>query len=359
MPRFDKIHNRFKLNGCYYNSEGLKEVAYSFVKEGEPYERDTGIFLLEWLSADDFLYVKTSGSTGHPKSIKLQKQAMVNSAIATGNFFKLEPGNKALGCLPNHYIAGKMMLVRAMILGLEIDCVEPKTQPIFDCNIHYDFCAMVPIQLKCTIKNVNNIKTIIIGGSKITQALIQKIANFPNRIFETYGMTETSTHIAVKQLQSKFYNSDNEFNALPEVSFSQDKRNCLKIRAPHLVDEELVTNDIVNLTSSTSFKWLGRYDNVVNSGGVKLFPEQIEDKLQAVINERFLVASKPDDDLGNKLILIIENPKKSLELYKKELSLVKELDKFELPKEIYKADKFAETESGKIHRKKTIQSILG
>lgn len=359
IPHYSKIHNYFKFNGYHFNHEALKEVAYSLIKEGNAYEQATGDFLLDWLNNEDFLIVKTSGSTGQPKSIKLQKQAMVNSAIATGNFFKLTPGNKAIDCLPSHYIAGKMMLVRAMILGLEIDCVAPSAHPIFDYEVPYDFCAMIPLQLKNTIKYTQNIKTIIIGGAKVTEPLLSQIAESSSLFYETYGMTETITHVALKRLQSKLAKGQQEFKALPEVTFKADDRQCLVIHAPNLVADDLVTNDIVDLTSKTSFKWLGRFDNVVNSGGVKLFPEQIEEKLQAFIDERFIIAAQPDNDLGEKLILIIENPKDTIQSFKSLLKHIKTLSKFEIPKRIYVTDKFAETANGKIQRKKTIKSILG
>ncbi|MBC2845299.1 AMP-binding protein [Winogradskyella flava] len=358
-PRYDKIHNRFKFNGLHFDFEDLKEVAYSLIKEGESYEKVTGNFLIDWLNNKDYLHVKTSGSTGQPKLLKLKKQAMVNSAIATGDFFGLEPGNTAIDCLPSHYIAGKMMLVRAMILGLEIDCVEPSAHPIFDYEKCYDFCAMIPLQLKHTVNYTQNIKTIIIGGSKVTKPLLERIQNCPSKFYETYGMTETVTHVAVRQLESKAAKGDNLFRALPNVSFDQDDRNCLIINASKLVKEALVTNDIVDLKSETSFVLKGRYDNVINSGGVKLFPEQIEEKLQPVIDERFIVAGEEDAALGEKLVLIVEDPRDSVESIAKRIKLVKGLTKFEVPKHIYTSEKFVETVNGKIQRKKTVKAAIG
>ncbi|WP_411894948.1 AMP-binding protein [Winogradskyella sp. A2] len=358
-PKYNKIHNRFKLNGLHFNYEDLKEVAYSLIKEGETYEKVTGNFLIDWLNKDDFLYVNTSGSTGKPKVIKLKKQAMVNSAIATGDYFGLEPGDSALDCLPSHYIAGKMMLVRAMILGLEIDCVEPSAHPIFDYEKQYDFCAMIPLQLKHTINYTQNIKTIIVGGSMITKPLLEQIKHSSSKFYETYGMTETVTHVAVRKLESESGKGEKLFNALPDVTFDKDERNCLIINASKLVEESLVTNDIVELTSETSFKLLGRYDNVINSGGVKLFPEQIEKKLQPVIDERFILAGEDDGTLGEKLILIIENPRDSKDSIENRIKHLKGLTKYELPKEIYLIDRFVETVNGKIQRNKTIKKVLG
>ncbi|WP_299122618.1 AMP-binding protein [uncultured Winogradskyella sp.] len=358
-PKYNKVHNRFKFNGLHFNFEELKEVAYSLIKEGEPFEKVTGNFLIDWLNSKDFLYVQTSGSTGYPKQIKLKKQAMVNSAIATGNFFGLEPGDNALHCLPSHYIAGKMMFVRALVLGLELDFVEPASHPIFDYEKHYDFCAMVPIQLKNTINYVQNIKTIIVGGSMVTKPLAAKIKESTSRFYETYGMTETVTHVAIKQLESKSNKGEEYFNALSDIRFSQDDKQRLIIHAPKLVEEDLVTNDLVDLKSETSFKLLGRYDNVINSGGVKLFPEQIEVKLQPVIEERYIIASEQDTTLGEKLILIVENPLDSVDAILEKIKELKTLDKFEIPKKIYTLSKFPETNNGKIQRKKTVKAVLG
>ncbi|MCA0133210.1 AMP-binding protein [Winogradskyella alexanderae] len=358
-PSYTKIHNRFKLNGLHFNREELKEVAYSFIKEGEDYEKASGNFLIDWLNDNDYLYVNTSGSTGKPKAIKLLKQTMVNSAIATGDYFGLEPGDTALDCLPSHYIAGKMMLVRAMILGLEIDHVEPSAHPIFDYEKNYDFCAMIPLQLKHTINYTHNIKTIIVGGSIITKPLLEQISHSTSKFYETYGMTETVTHVAVRQLKSKNGKGEQFFKALPNISFDKDERNCLIINASNLVEEALVTNDIVDLKSDTSFRLLGRYDNVINSGGIKLFPEQIENKLQPVIDERFILAGEEDGTLGEKLILIIESPRDTKESIFNRIKQLKGLTKYEVPKEIYVVDRFVETVNGKVQRSKTIAKAIG
>ncbi len=357
---FNKIHNRFRLNGNYFeNHEALKNFAYNLIEEGQLFEKSIGEFLIDWLDSNEFLYVNTSGSTGKPKQIKLYKQAMVNSAIATGLFFDLKPGCKVMNCLPSHYIAGKMMLVRALILGFAIDCVEPAASPVFDYQTFYDFSAMVPLQLEHSIDKVENIKTIIIGGSKVSKQLQDKIKKSRTSFYETYGMTETATHIALKPLESISQSGDDFFTTLPNVLVSQDVRACLVINAPKIMDSSIVTNDIVELKSNTSFKWLGRFDNVINSGGVKLFPEQIEVKLQTIIEERFIVASEPDEQLGEKLILIIENPSNSVLDLKKQLKSLQSLAKYEVPKNIYTINSFIETSTRKIHRRKTIKSVLG
>ena len=349
IPTFEKIHLRFKLNNINYTHDELKEVAYSLVKEGVLYERNAGDFLLDWLDDKDYLTVKSSGSTGLPKKIRISKQAMVYSAIATGNYFNLEPGNTALHCLSTNFIAGKMMLVRAMILGLEIDLVEPAPLPIFDDYKTYDFCAMAPMQIQSSLNRLNNIKTIIIGGAPISNKLMEDLQAINTKVYASFGMTETVSHIAIKPLNIKGYNG--HYTTLDHVKISQDDRNCLVIEAPKLSDHKIVTNDIVKLYSPTEFEFVGRYDNMVNSGGIKLFPELIEAKLKGKIKNRFFMASEPDDILGEKLIMILEGKENTTNA-----STFEELDNYEVPKHIYLVDQFVEVNE-KIQREKTLELL--
>lgn len=352
-PNYKNVHRRFKLDGLKYKYDDLMEIAYSYVKEGLPYQQELGNFLLDWLDAKDYVVVKTSGSTGKPKKIKIKKQAMVNSALATGDFFNLKPGSKILHCLPSNFIAGKMMIVRAIILGLELDMVEPAVQPLIDYEKDYEFCAFTPMQLKFFAKYLKNIKTVIVGGGRVSKAIVDLIKDKKPNVYETYGMTETVSHIAIKKLNN-FTGKEGEiyFTTLPDITVSQDERGCLIIDAPNLAEDKIVTNDIVNIISNTSFEWLGRFDNVVNSGGIKLFPEQIESKLQDKIQGEFFLASRPDDTLGEKLILVIESKTNNIDE-----SIFDGLDAYEKPKEIHALAKFKETKSGKIHRKKTLEAL--
>ncbi len=349
VPSFTKIHNKFKFNNTHFNADTLKEAAYSFVKEGELYQKHIGSFLLDWLDSNDYVFVKTSGSTGKPKQISLQKQAMVASAITTGDYFNIESGSKALHCLPTEFIAGKMMLVRSMILGLEIDVVKPTLNPLEKIAKYYDFCAMVPLQLEKSIDKLHHVSTLIVGGSSVSNALQTQLQDISCKVYATYGMTETMTHIAVKQLNHLEEVSLDIFQTLPNITISKDSRDCLVINAPKLSDMPIVTNDVIELLSDRSFKLLGRIDNVINSGGIKLFPEQIEAKLKNNIHTRFFIASKLHSSLGEQLIMIIEGVLNTVDT-----SAFKNLNKYEIPKHVYTVERFIETDSGKIQRKKTL-----
>ncbi|WAC02616.1 AMP-binding protein [Lacinutrix neustonica] len=351
-PAFNKVHNRFKLNGTHFNFKDLKELGYSFVKEGQVYEEHIGQFLLDWQDNNTHIQMKTSGSTGLPKTVEIPKQALVNSAIATGDYFKLKPGDRALLCLPAHYIAGKMMLVRAMILGLEIECIEPKSKLHIDLDKQYDFAAMVPLQLEHSMDAIDNITQMIIGGAKISNALILKIQELKTSIYETYGMTETVSHIAVKQINHLKKGEVPVFKTLPNISITQDERNCLVIEAPQITKERIMTNDMVKLHSNTTFEWLGRIDNIINTGGIKVHPEQIENVLDSKIESRFFIASEPDASLGERIVLVVEGAEESVHA-----SAFNVLSKHEKPKVIYYINSFIETASGKVQRKKTLQRL--
>ena len=290
--------------------------------------------------------MQTSGSTGVPKMIRISKQAMVESAIATGDFFDIHSGDKVLQCLPVKYIAGKLMFIRAFILGLEMDFVAPNATPLYNNDTVYDFIAMVPLQAKHSLKELKNVKKLIIGGSMISKSLEKQLLKLPTEVYETYGMTETITHIAAKRIGEK------AFTVLPNVTISYDDKNCLVIHAPRISEEIIVTNDLVELLNENQFVFIGRFDNIINSGGIKLIPEQIEGKLSGKIESRYFVSGKPDEELGEKLILIVEGEKHDLDPV-----VFEELDKYEKPKEIHFIAKFVETENGKIKRKETVDLL--
>lgn len=343
-PTYENVHNLFKLSGFHLDREDLCRVAYSFIKEGEDFEKPVGDFLLDWFDSKNFIEMETSGTTGAPKMISVSKQAMVDSALATGDFFDLQPGDKALQCLPVKYVAGKMMLVRAMILGLDLEFVAPSSHPLDNNEIDFDFVAMVPLQAQNSISELKKVKKMIVGGAAVNKSLEKQLLKLPTQVYETYGMTETITHIAARKLGEK------AFTVLPNVTISYDDRNCLVIHAPRISDEVIITNDIVELVNENQFIFLGRMDNVINSGGIKLIPEQIEEKLATKISRRFFIASKDDNELGEKVVLVIEGENEELDA-----SIYESLDKYEKPKELIFVPKFKETTTGKILRKETMK----
>jgi len=346
-PHFTKIHNRFLLNGFYYNQETLKEVAYNFIKEGDQYERYLGDFLLDWLDQSDFIYLESSGTTATPKKLRFKKQSLVNSAIATGDFFGVSVGDRALHCLPARYIAGKMMLVRAMILGLEIDLISPSKRPFYKNEKSYDFVAMTPMQAYHSLNDLNRIGTLILGGAYVSSALQQALIEKKIKAFETYGMMETLSHIAVR----KMTDPPSEFKCLPQIQVSQDHRNCLIVDAPRLGIKNLITNDEVELFSSTHFRLIGRVDHIINSGGVKLHPEQIEQKLSEHLGIHFFIDRMEDSVLGEKVVLVVKKTTElTEEVLRSQLKKCASLEPYEIPKAVVFFNEFVATYSGKIKR---------
>lgn len=342
---YKNIHNRFKLNGIHITREEMFYVAYCFIKEGRPFEQHIGTFLLDWFDEKPYIELKTSGTTGTPKVIRIQKQAMLDSALATGDYFGIGPGNTILHCLPTNYVAGKMVWVRSFILGLEMKFVEPTSDPLKNVDETFDFCAMVPLQAKNSLAKLKQkkIKKLIIGGASIHKALEQELEKLPIEVYETYGMTETITHIAAKKI------GEDAFSVMANVTVSTDDRQCLVIKAKNISTEEIVTNDIVRLISDSQFAWEGRYDNIINSGGIKLMPEQIESKLSTLIPRRYFVYGQPDETLGEKLVLYVEGEPMEIDP-----SVFDVLNKFEKPKEIVFIPNFKETVTGKIIRTESI-----
>ena len=303
-------------------------------------------FLTSWFDENDFILVKTSGSTGTPKEIKLKKIDLISSSKLTADYFKLKPGDKVINCLPVEYIAGKMMLVRSLVLGLDLYLFPVNSSPIKQIQKNYDLIAFTPMQLENSILFIDRIKNVLVGGSAVNENLKQKILNINTNVYETYGMTETITHIAVRNLTK----GENEFTTLPGIEIGK-RDNCLFIKPNHLSIEMVQTNDIVQFTNKNKFLLIGRRDFIINSGGVKLNPETIEKKLAKYISADFVISSIDNSKFGEVVALVFK--KNIPDNYSKAFT---HLSKYEIPKEVLVIDNFPEI-NGKINRLK-IRSII-
>jgi len=337
------IHPDFKLNGVPQTVVSLLEQAEMMIETQEEYLCELGQLIQQWFDKKDYIMQRTSGTTGPPKEIRLEKEAMRASAQATVTFFDIKK-SKALLCMSAQFVGGKLMFIRALLFGWELDVCKPTARPLANRSTYYQFVAMVPMQVEHSLAELDQIDTLIIGGAKVSPVLAKLLIGRKTKVYETYGMTETITHIAAKKIGTPY------FEVLPHAHIQTDERGCLVIDAPTVNPEQLVTNDLVKLIDHHRFEWLGRFDHVINSGGVKLFPEQIEEKLAARIQTRFFIAGKADDYFGTIVVLVIES-----EPYTLADDVFVDLTKYEKPKEIQFVTQFVETDSGKVIRSKNIK----
>jgi len=354
MP--DKI-NRYLVSGHSFNRAELR--AFSLEKISTlgtlSWEREIWSFILKWLSPEKTVEVMTSGSTGKPKSIELLKSNMAESAKTTITFFDLKPMDSALLCLPVKYIAGKMMIVRALVGGLDLQFVEPTSRPDLSDFEEIDFAAMTPMQVvnlvrdNAAIQDLEKIKKLILGGSALPSGLERRLQEFDTEIWQTYGMTETITHIAVRKVNGK--NRSEWYQTLQSIQIDKGENDRLQISYPKIGIDKLLTNDVAEFNGNDQFKILGRIDSVVNSGGVKLFPELIEKKIEGLFENAFYLAGIPDKLFGERLVLVVEGQEpgegEKLKILDK---LEAKLDGFEVPKEIFFRKKLKRTENGKLIR---------
>ena len=354
------LHGNLILNNQPISATEITELCrQNLTNPSVPeWEKELYAFLKEWFSDSDFILAQTSGSTGEPKLIELPKSLMLKSAERTIEYFGLKKGDRILLSLSCQYIAGKMMVVRAIVGQINLIAVDPASNFDFLQNETFDFGAMVPNQVFKILEQpsgnemLQNIRNLLVGGSAILASLEAQIAQLSNRVVSTYGMTETASHIAIRELsgirKSEFY------ECLPGITVSLSENECLQIHLPEM-SETLQSNDLAELQTNTSFRILGRVDSVIISGGLKYSPEVIEKKLEGLFNQRFVISSIPDEKLGEKLVLIIEGepyPIGTIQEKMKELLLP-----FEQPKIILFMDQFPETTSGKIIRSEVKQSI--
>lgn len=344
---------------------------------------DTHPFLVAWRAGQLHFTLQTSGSTGTPKPIDLTRTQMKASALLTGQTFGLQPGDRALVCLNTRYVAGVMMLVRGEVLGLDLTVVEPSANPLgtFDpATARFDFAAFVPLQLQTILADVspsgmpvalpilNGMKAILVGGAATSPALEDALQVIQAPVYSTYGMTETVSHIAIRRLNGP--NRTDLFQVLPGVEVGTDARGCLHITAAASNFGRIQTNDVVDLivpdneAGQVHFRLLGRADSIINTGGVKVQPEAVERVIEATLAgwslaPRLFVAGLPDDRLGQRIVLFLENTALTSAQWEAVQQAVRTgSGTYAVPKDWHSVPAFLETATGKVDSRGTISSYI-
>lgn len=333
-----------------------------------PYFAGAYDFIALWLSGQEQFILNTSGSTGTPKPIAVSRNQLTSSAAMTGKALELGKGTRALVCLNVSYIAGMMMLVRGMELGWQLTVIEPASNPLLnlDPESQFDFAALVPLQLMEILANpetenqVNRLGKILLGGAPVSISLQKKIPGLAVPVFQSYGMTETVSHVALRRLNGE--NPELNYTFLPGIEFGLDAKNCLFVSGAVTKDEKIQTNDLAEIEGNT-FNWIGRADNIINSGGVKIVLDKVDAGIAEVlynleITNPFFVWFRQDEKWGQMLILVIEGTVRSItpELLLAEIR--KHVSAYETPKHVYFVNQFTRTATEKVDKRRTVQSLL-
>ena len=306
-------------------------------------------FLSNWFNESPVMTIQTSGSTGTPKLLVVRKEKMIQSAQQTGSFLKLNRGDKALLCLPLQFIAGQMMVVRALTVGLDLVIRRPSGNPLSDVQTPLRFAAMTPMQVYNSLQvpeekeRLMRIEILLIGGGSIDPELSRTIQTFPNAVYSTYGMTETLSHIALRRLNGP--EASDYYTPFPSVKLSFSPEKTLIIEAFRVADEIIYTNDISELLPDGRFRILGRKDNIINSGGIKIRAEEIEETLRSAITGNFVVTSVPHPKFGEAVVLLIP---KGQTISTEQINAL--LPVFQRPKYISETETIPLTPTGKINR---------
>lgn len=344
---------------------GLSRLQQEFRKKYGPesFEASLADFLAEWFNPLPVLKVQTSGSTGTPKELWVEKERMRNSARLTVSFLGLQAGDTALICMPLKYIGGKMVIVRAIIAGLDLIPVTPSGHPMATLETAPVFAAMTPMQVFNSIQiteekeRLEQIQHLIIGGGAIDTELAQTLKKFPQAVWSTYGMTETLSHIALRRLSGP--EASEWYTPFSQVSLSLSTEGTLVIQAPSVNPEILVTNDLVTFNPQGQFRIIGRKDNVINTGGVKVQIEQVEALLQPLLPFAVRITGLPDPKFGERIVLLAETGK-TLDGTQRELleKAFGNLPPYWRPKETIPVLSLPQTGSGKPDRAATRKLAL-
>ncbi len=325
------------------------------------------IFAWQWVQGASTFEVSTSGSTGSPQVVRATRQRMMVSIEMTRQALNLGQQHTALLCISAEFIGGKMMLARALHLGMNVVCVPPSAHPLRSLPLRPNFLAMVPLQLQSVLEDSANHLTdthaTIIGGAPVSLALEEAVRDrISAPVYSTYGMTETLSHVALRRLNGSL--ASDHFSVLGDIAIAVDARGCLKLKGGITNGQWLVTNDLVALRDERHFLWQGRHDWVINSGGVKVSPERVEPVIEKhLLNwlprplPRFLVAGRPDTPLGERVVLLIETTDRLTLPSDWQDRLATDLPQYHGPKEVHYIATFAETDSGKVDRRATLAGL--
>jgi len=353
-----EMNPNFRLDGRSYDRDELLDLRLADSDHSTPeWKREILSFIHLFLdSSKGEISQYTSGTTGDPGRHLLLRESMWQSARKTLEFFKLVPGDRVLMCLPIRYIAGKMMVVRALVGGLDLILTEPSGRPLRELSQPVSFAAMVPLQVHESLvhgDNLSRISKLIIGGGEIGYTSKKVLACLNQTVvFESFGMTETYTHFALRRISGE--TPDAGFRLLDGVTISQDHRDCLVVNVKGVTQGPITTNDLVEIDpSGSSFKWLGRYDHVINTGGIKVIPELLEEQIRNSIGCDCLLLSEPDERLGSKLILVVETSQDDPPVKEWLTRLKSFLSPYEIPKRVITMKEIPRNLSMKPDRKAT------
>ena len=339
--------------GLSYPYEWIRDQFDRNSAELPPYTRQTLTFCQRWLRGEQTFTIQTSGSTGKPKPITLHRSQMIASAHLTGQAVGLRRGDRALVCLNSAYIAGIMMLVRGFELGLEMVIVEPSSHPLQGFEVGaFAFTAIVPLQLQGALAvsaerdTLNAMRAVLVGGAPISHGLAAQLQTLNATIYHTYGMTETVSHVALRRLNGE--GASDFFIPQPTIDLWLDQRGCLSICGSVTRGETIATNDRVAFQADGSFRWLGRIDNVINSGGVKVQAEKVERALEKQLPDvRLFVTGTPDSVLGEAVTAFVESTPQPVDV-------ALGLTRYEQPRQVHFLRQFMETPTGKVDRMATV-----
>jgi len=343
----------------------LQDIRNQAVAHRNSFEEGVFTFIRDWLNNVQSFSLHTSGSTGAPKEIRVTSTQMISSARLTAQALGLQAGSTALLCLDPHFIAGKMMLVRSFVCGMKVIAVTPSANVLPNIpDVKIELAAMVPYQIQEILQSgshekFNNIRLVLAGGAALNEKTKNLLLEQTAGVYATYGMTETISHIALQKVNGK--NVDDHFKILPGISVRLDDRDCLVISA-HYLSGEIVTNDIAEIVGNSGFRWLGRWDNVINTGGIKVIPEKTEVVIGLIlkelgINQEFFLAGLPDEKLGQRVCLIVKG---TLTTYQKaEIIEVarKKIQIYAAPRQVHCLEQFHYTPNDKINRLKTVEML--
>jgi O-succinylbenzoic acid--CoA ligase len=261
-----------------------------------------------WNSRDSNFTFLTSGTSGSAKEILFSREQIEKSAWRTAQFFKWSDGMEVLHSLPMQYVAGRMNVLRALITKQSVWKMTPKVE--MTSNDFYrleniEWWTLTPPMLSSFLSIEQPVLTkakLLVGGAPVVQSLIDKAQGVGNEIWESYGAAETLTHIALRKLNGN--DKSKGFKPLHGVSIKMTEQGMAIDDG--FLGNAVVTSDLGTWINDKEFIVEGRIDDIINSGGVKINPLEVEKIIHQHMKEAGFVKGSKDDRWGQIVTWVVK-----------------------------------------------------
>ena len=304
--------------------------------------------------------IPTSGTGGVPKLVEFDRHAVDAAVAASALALGATPHDRWLCCLPLAHVGGLLVLLRGVLLGAPVTVHARFDVGAFDAVRDAAMTSLVPTMLVRLLDaevDLSRYRAILVGGAYLPPEIRRRAEDAGARVIETYGLTESCGGVVY------------DGRPLPGIEIRIDDDGGIDLRGPTLMlgyrfdpegtrsafteDGWLRPGDAGEVDADGRLHVIGRVDDLINSGGEKVWPDEVERSLRS--HEKVAevgVGSRPDREWGQRVVAWVvprdaADPP-SLEELRDHVARI--LPRHKAPRELVLVEHLPRTSAGKLRR---------